>query len=616
MAEVLQHLGRYSSLLDSYVEAPSKHLLVALAGLGRDLVLEDVRPEDIAELHEKALGGIARGSDGRSVAAVGRPAGLGLMETLMAYGLTAYGMAFRDRTSALEGRQKELEQNEARLRHLLNSSPAVIYTASPEDFGVTFMSGNVRSILGYEPAQFEREVSFWSRQIHPDDRDRVLYERSAIHDGENVSCTYRMRRRHGDYIWVRDALTKAAGGGVRPPDLPDLPDSPNLPDLIGCLLDVTAQVESKRRGREFMDHMPESIITFDECGTIDYCNQATLKVFGYQTHELVGEDVGLLDLEPSALSLCRLLSGGNNSAQTELKEIIARHKDGSRVFLEATLSRVEVEDGPLIMANFRDVGERKLAETERESLKEQLRHSNRVQAIGTLAGGIAHDFNNILVPILGLTEVTMNRLPEDSPERSNLRTIISAAEQAKALVHSLLAYSQHDEIELQPLQLQQVVPSALSLLRAALPAMIKIEQCIDETCGAIEGTEAHIHQIILNLGINAAKAMDSNGTLKVSLEERDGVDAGPGGCTNDAAGRYAVLTVSDDGCGIRPALLNHIFEPFFSTRAPGEGSGIGLSVVSDIVKSYGGRISVSSKLGEGTEFRLAFPLSPENRVSQ
>ena len=606
MAEVLQHLGRYSSLLDSYVEAPSKHLLVTLAGLGRDLVLEDVRPEDIAELHEKALGGIARGSDGRSVADVGRPAGLGLMETLM-----AYGMAFRDRTSALEGRQKELEQNEARLRHLLNSSPAVIYTASPEDFGVTFMSGNVRNILGYEPAQFEKELSFWSRQIHPDDLDRVLYERSSIHDNENVSCTYRMRRRRGDYIWVRDALTKAAGGGARSPDLPDLPDSP---DLIGCLLDVTAQVESKRRGREIMDHMTESIITFDECGTIDYCNQATFKVFGYQTHELVGEDVGLLDLEPSAMFLCRPLTG-DNSARTELKEIIARHKDGSRVFLEATLSRVELEDRPLIMANFRDVGERKLAETERESLKEQLRHSNRVQAIGTLAGGIAHDFNNILVPILGLTEVTMNRLPEDSPERSNLRTIISAAEQAKALVHSLLAYSQHDEIELQPLQLQQVVPGALSLLRAALPAMIKIEQSIDETCGAIEGTEAHIHQIILNLGINAAKAMDSNGTLKVSLEERDGVDAGPGGRTNDAAGRYAVLTVSDDGCGIRPALLDHIFEPFFSTRAPGEGSGIGLSVVSDIVKSYGGRISVSSKLGEGTEFRLAFPLSAENRVS-
>ena len=131
----------------------------------------------------------------------------------------------------------------------------------------------------------------------------------------------------------------------------------------------------------------------------------------------------------------------------------------------------------------------------------------------------------------------------------------------------------------------------------------------------IEGTEANIHQIILNLGINAAKAMDSNGTLKVSLEERDGVDAGPGGHTNDAAGRYAVLTVSDDGCGIQPALLEHIFEPFFSTRAPGEGSGIGLSVVSDIVKSYGGRISVSSRLGEGTEFRLAFPLSAENRVS-
>ncbi|MCH8111971.1 MAG: PAS domain S-box protein [Proteobacteria bacterium] len=595
MAEVLQHLGRYSSLLDSYVEAPSKHLLAALAGLGRDLVLEDVHPEDIAELHENALADITQRSDGGSVSAAGRPAGLGLMEILK---------TFRDRTSALEGRQRELEQNEARLRNLLNSSPAVIYTASPEDLGVTFMSGNVRKILGYEPAQFERELSFWPRQIHPDDLDRVLFERSSIHDSEELCCTYRMRRCGGDYIWVRDSLAKATDGGAR------------SPDLIGCLLEVTAQVESKRRGREFMDHMTESIITFDERGTIDYCNHATLKVFGYQTHELVREDIGLLDLEPSAMSLCRPLSGGDSSDRTELEEVIARHKDGSRVFLEATLSRVDLEDRPLIMANFRDVGERKLAEKERESLKEQLRHSNRVQAIGSLAGGIAHDFNNILVPILGLTEVTMNRLPEDSPERTNLRTIIAAAEQAKSLAQSLLAYSQHDEIELQPLQLQQVVPGALSLLRAALPAMIKIEQCIDETCGAIEGTEANIHQIILNLGINAAKAMDSNGTLKVSLEERDGVDAGPGGHTNDAAGRYAVLTVSDDGCGIQPALLEHIFEPFFSTRAPGEGSGIGLSVVSDIVKSYGGRISVSSRLGEGTEFRLAFPLSTENKVSR
>ncbi|MCF8111706.1 MAG: response regulator [Desulfobacteraceae bacterium] len=242
-------------------------------------------------------------------------------------------------------------------------------------------------------------------------------------------------------------------------------------------------------------------------------------------------------------------------------------------------------------------------------LEMQLRQAQKLEALGTLAGGIAHDFNNVLSPIFGYTEMAMDDLSKNDPLYNNLKQVLSAAGRARELVKQILAFSRQSETQKVPLQIQFVLKEALKLLRASLPSTIVITEQIDKNCGSVIADPTDIHRIVMNLGTNAYHAMrDHGGELKVVLEEeeldkkeirRRGLDLAEGG--------YARLSVSDTGSGMDEDTLQRIFDPYFTTKPAGEGTGMGLAMVHGIVKACGGDIRVESRSGEGSVFEIYFP---------
>lgn len=239
-----------------------------------------------------------------------------------------------------------------------------------------------------------------------------------------------------------------------------------------------------------------------------------------------------------------------------------------------------------------------------------------MEAIGTLAGGIAHDFNNILAAIMGYAEMAEEEVPEDSPARSDLEKVLKASRRARDLVKHILTFSRQSEQELGPIQPYLIINEALKLLRASIPATIEIKQRLDKHSGFIIADPTQMHQVIMNLCTNAVHAMEeSGGNLEVELKNDILTDDDLTGYLAEARpGTYVKLTVSDSGRGISPENLDRIFEPYFSTKETGKGTGMGLAVVHGIVQSLGGSLTVSSEPGKGTTFNLYFPLAELGKV--
>jgi two-component system, cell cycle sensor histidine kinase and response regulator CckA len=261
------------------------------------------------------------------------------------------------------------------------------------------------------------------------------------------------------------------------------------------------------------------------------------------------------------------------------------------------------------MINKRELAERSLKENiaERERLEAQLRQAQKMEAIGTLAGGIAHDFNNVLLPIMGHAEMLMMGLPSDSHIQYNLQQIYKAGNRAKDMVRQILAFSRKDRQEKNRVRLGQIIADAVSLLRGSLPATIDIRYDIKTGEDTILANPTQIHQVILNLCTNASYAMrEKGGKLRIELDDlvlRDSGNMFP----HAAAGRYLRLAVMDSGRGIEHDIMGKIFEPYFTTKGPGEGTGMGLAVVHGIVLDHKGDIAVESEPGEGSTFTVLLP---------
>ncbi|UCF90662.1 MAG: response regulator [Desulfobacterales bacterium] len=244
-----------------------------------------------------------------------------------------------------------------------------------------------------------------------------------------------------------------------------------------------------------------------------------------------------------------------------------------------------------------------------EDSNRQLQQVLKIQAIGTLAGGIAHDFNNILFPIIGYTELSLDEIPPASPAQGFLEEVLKAANRAKDLVQQILTFSRQNGQERKPVHVQHIVKEVLKLLRASIPANLEIIHRLDEDCGPILGDATQIHQVIMNLSTNAYHAMQEiGGALDISLTEVDIGYEEPITGTGIKPGRHLRLTVKDVGHGMEPAVMERIFEPYYTTKEPGKGTGLGLAVIHGIVKNHGGDIRVTSKPGEGTTFHVYLPL--------
>jgi signal transduction histidine kinase len=258
----------------------------------------------------------------------------------------------------------------------------------------------------------------------------------------------------------------------------------------------------------------------------------------------------------------------------------------------------------------REIAERREAEEARAGLERKLRHVQKVETVGTLAGGIAHEFNNLLVPIKLYTELTIDELPLDSAVRGDLKRVLAAVTRAKNLVQKILTFSRQSQPERYgSIELVPIVEDALTLARDLFPATIRLESKLGARGVKIVGDETQLHQLVMNLLNNAFQAIGTGaGTIAVEVSLRSLAESAIPPRTNLAPGEYVVISVHDSGHGIDPLTLERVFEPFFTTRGQGEGTGLGLSVAHGIASSHGGAIGVESELNRGTTFSVYLPV--------
>ncbi|MEA1980865.1 MAG: ATP-binding protein, partial [candidate division Zixibacteria bacterium] len=256
-----------------------------------------------------------------------------------------------------------------------------------------------------------------------------------------------------------------------------------------------------------------------------------------------------------------------------------------------------------------DISERKQAEVEKEKLESRLVQAQKMEAIGTLAGGIAHDFNNILSVIFGYSEIAKEDAPPGTRFQKDLDQVLTGANRAKDLVQQILSFSRQSQVERMPMKIQPLIKEGLKMLRSSLPTTISITNNIDPNCQTVLADPTQIHQILTNLCTNAFHAMETTGgelavTLKTTFVDTDEQAM----LLHVIPSEYVELTVSDTGSGIGPDVIKKIFDPYFTTKGVGKGTGMGLAIIHGILKEYGGAITAESQLGIGTTFHVYFPV--------
>ena len=363
---------------------------------------------------------------------------------------------------------------------------------------------------------------------------------------------------------------------------------------------------SEERFSTFMSHLPAAASIKDQEGRLLFANQYCRDIYGWR------DCIGKTASELLPLELAKRSDADDSKALIQGPQVFTqtiRDRFGvDRVFETHKFPVPTPPDLTLLGAVSLDITQRKRAEEEKQRLESRLLQAQKIEAIGTLAGGIAHDFNNILVPILGYAEMALNDSSHRQPAREHLEQIVNAAHRARDLVKQILALGRNGrEQHKMPLEIGSIVKEALKLLRASLPTTIEIRLQIEDGVAMADGTQ--IHQVLMNLGTNAAHAMNDTGLLEVSLNRIDLSEEAAALISPDnlSPGPYLLLSVSDNGCGMDAATIGRIFDPYFTTKEVGKGSGLGLAVVRGIVRRHEGAVTVSSQPGRGTRFCVYLP---------
>ena len=388
------------------------------------------------------------------------------------------------------------------------------------------------------------------------------------------------------------------------------------------LSDITERKQAElelRRFKSVVDSTDDAIISKTMNGIIVSWNPAAEKIFGYTAEEAIGKQMQMLippDRTNEEVDILARISRGDRIGHFET---VRRRKDGQFIHIAVSISAVLDEDGSIIGVSkiARDITERKQAEAKRASLEGQVRESQKMEAIGTLAGGIAHDFNNILAIILGNADLAQRDLATDPVSvMKSVEEIRKAGNRARSLAQQILTFSRRQTTERTSIVLAPVIEECVRLLRKTLPPRVAVEAHCAADVPPVLADATQIQQVLINLATNAMHAMQGEpGRIQIRLDTFL-LDAALAAARPELQKMYAQhpgrcvrLAVSDDGSGMDAATREKIFEPFFTTKPVNEGTGLGLSVVHGILQTHEGAITVDSTPGAGTTFTLYLPVA-------
>ena len=437
-------------------------------------------------------------------------------------------------------------------------------------------------------------------RVHPDDRELVFGRLVARQAGEDVIQQYEFRiiRRDGSERFLALAANRVFHGG--------------RPAVQAVIADITerkkaeeALQQSEEKYRHLIENSIQGLLVIQD-QSIVLANEAFARMIGYTVDDL-------LHLSPAGVAetihpedrkelMARLRNRQEGKEEPRHYKARALHKDGRAVWVDVVSDIIDYGGRPATQVLTVDI-------TEQKKLEDRILQAHKMEAVGRLAGGVAHDFNNLLTAISGFGKSLARKLGEENPLREEVDEICFAADRAASLTRQLLAFSRKQVIRPELIQLNQVVLDMEGLLRRLLGRRIEVVTRLGKGLGLVRADRSQVEQILMNLVINARDAMSRGGWLEIETEpvdlDRHMVNQAPG----TAAGAFVRLSVTDSGVGLKENDLPHLFEPFFSTKGPGRGTGLGLSVVYGIVQQHKGLVEVSSTVGQGSRFDVYLPVA-------
>jgi PAS domain S-box-containing protein len=498
----------------------------------------------------------------------------------------------RDEIRERERKEAALGCSEQRWKLLFELAPDVHFLLNTDGL-VVDANQQAEKLTGYRREELIGRDLLKMNLLSPESVVRVTEARTVSRRGEPTGpAEYGLRRKDGSAATV-EAKT-----------LPVMIDSQRL--VLGIARDVTerkALAETQRRLATAVEQSAESIVITDVEGTILYVNPAFERTSGYSRAEAIGKNPRILKSGRHGPAFYREMWAVLIRGEAWHGHFINQRKDGAPYEEDAVITPIRDAAGTITnyVAVQRDV-------TREVQLGEQLRQSQKMEAIGQLAGGVAHDFNNLLAVIRGNIELVLMGAERLSAEhRECLAHVVGAADRAANLTRQLLAFGRKQVMEPQPLNLNAVVANVVKMLKRIIGEDIHLELNYAPSLPYVQADAGMVEQVLFNLVVNARDAMPAGGRLTLSTEPAEVDAAGVGAHAEARTGHFVCLRVADSGSGIPPEVLPHIFEPFFTTKGVGKGSGLGLATAYGIVKQHRGWIEVASQAGAGSVFKVFLP---------
>ena len=501
----------------------------------------------------------------------------------------------------LKHAEEELRSSESRLKTVFDSVGEGVITA--DEKGTIFMVNSaVSRIFGYNADELTgRNLSMLMPEPYIGEHDGYIenYVRTGV--GAIVGTMVREvtgLRKDGTLVPLDLSLSEAVSYGKR--------------QFTGIVRDITRRKQAEAEHATLLtalEQAGDSIFITDINGTIQYVNAAFEKMTGYARDEAIGRSPNILKSGKMSESVYGSLWQSLLRGRTWQRRLTNRRKDGTLIEVDCTNAPIRSPGGTV--TNFVSVQK---DVTRQIMLEKQVLHSQRLDALGTLAGGIAHDLNNILSPIMGFSYVLSEELGPESEQYPSLVSIINSVHRAQELVNQILLFSRGSEGNFGPCHLPKIAREVTKFIRSTLPATLNVEAALADDVTPIYADTSQVYQVILNLCINGGQAMPNGGTLRISVENTE-LDGDTTVFGTQLSGPYVKITIADSGVGMDEEQLSHIFEPFYTTKEAGKGTGLGLSTVFGIVQQHQGGILVSSQPGLGTTFEVLFPVADGNKES-